>query len=166
MEVFLKEVQAMSTADIMLILDDQTDLYSDEELAILKTELNSRPENAVELEFEEDERQRIELENKEAFLKEEKRKSLKIQKLRENGYDGYWEYKVVSLVDSDSGVDWLEMQETLNELGMDGWHLISAYCNELGVNSRSVGFGGFTSGTNSTVDQNILIFERFNRFKQ
>ena len=39
-----------------------------------------------------------------------------------------------------------------------------AYANELGHNSTSGGFGGFSIGANSTVDQHILILERFVRF--
>ena len=53
MDKFKKEVKELSTADLLLILEDQVDLYSDEELKILRDELASRPENALELEAEE-----------------------------------------------------------------------------------------------------------------
>lgn len=49
----------------------------------------------------------------------------------------------------------------LNEYALDGWRLVSAYANELGHNSSSSGIGGFSVGSNSTVDQHILILERF-----
>lgn len=53
------------------------------------------------------------------------------------------------------------MTHTLNELGIDGWHLVTAYSNELGKNALSGGAGGVLLGVNSTIDENILIFERF-----
>ncbi len=97
--------------------------------------------------------------------------SLSISQLKNRGFDGYYEYKVVSLSDvggifkSNSGsVDTEKMTQTLNELGMDGWRLVTAYSNELGKNALSGGAGGALLGVNSTVDENILIFERFIKF--
>ena len=91
-----------------------------------------------------------------------------ISKLKEKNLDGYYEYKVISLQDisglfnRNSGrVNTEAMMQTLNDLGIDGWHLVTAYSNELGKNALSGGAGGFIMGTNSTVDENILIFERF-----
>ncbi len=96
---------------------------------------------------------------------------LRIEKLKESGAEGYYEYKAISLLDvggifnSNSGrVDTYEMTNTLNELGVDGWHLVTAYSNELGKNALSGGAGGALLGVNSTVDENILIFERFVKF--
>lgn len=45
-EEFKKEVKELSTADLFLILEDQVDLYSDEELKVLRDELSSRPNSA------------------------------------------------------------------------------------------------------------------------
>ena len=56
------------------------------------------------------------------------------------------------------------LAQTLNELGIDGWHLVTAYSNELGKNALSGGAGGVMLGVNSTVDENILIFERYVKF--
>lgn len=53
------------------------------------------------------------------------------------------------------------MAEQLNKLGREGWHLKCAYTNELGHNTTP----GFSGSTNATIDQNILIFERFIKFK-
>ena len=61
-------------------------------------------------------------------------------------------------------IDTNELMLNLNSLGIEGWHLVSAYSNEIGHTSSSSGFGGFSTGTNATIDQNILIFERFVRF--
>ena len=96
---------------------------------------------------------------------------MRIENLKESGAEGYYEYKTISLLDvggifnSNSGrVDTYEMTQTLNELGVDGWHLITAYSNELGKNALSGGTGGALLGVNSTVNENILIFERFVKF--
>ena len=93
---------------------------------------------------------------------------VRIDNLKAKGVDGYYEYKVISLQDvgglfrSNSGrVNVETMTQTLNELGIDGWHLVTAYSNELGKNALSGGAGGVLLGVNSTVDENILIFERF-----
>ena len=99
MDEFAREVKQMSTSDIMLILDDQLDLYSDEEISILRKELNSRPSNAVEL--EERERERLEeIQRLEELRKEqETHYRNKINNLKNNGIEGYYEYKVISLLD-------------------------------------------------------------------
>jgi len=183
MEKFKKEVKELSTEDLLLILDDQVDLYSDEELKILRDELASRPENALELEAEEQARkERLEAEEqarKEKIAKEAARKAegerllkLKLQafekklnSLKSKGYEGYYEYTTLSLVDNDGGaLSPYKITDLLNDYALDGWKLVSAYTNELGHNSSSNGFGGFSNGTNSTVDQHILILERFVRF--
>lgn len=95
-----------------------------------------------------------------------------IERLKSTGRDGYYEYKVLSLLDKgglfkkDSGrVDIQSMTQTLNELGREGWQLVTAYSNELGKNALSGGAGGAMFGVNSTVDENILIFERFIKIK-
>ena len=96
---------------------------------------------------------------------EEKRHAVAIEKLKENGAEGYCQYKVISLVDENGGyIDAKQLTANLNALGIEGWHLVAAYTNEIGHNSSSSGFGGYSSGTNATVDQNILIFERFVKF--
>lgn len=96
----------------------------------------------------------------------------KIENLAKLGLDGYYEYKVLSLLDEsgffkkDSGrVDTTTMTKVLNELGIQGWHLVTAYSNELGKNALSGGAGGAIFGVNSTIDENILIFERFVKTK-
>ena len=96
----------------------------------------------------------------------------KMDNLIKMGYDGYYEYKVISLLDesgffkkNSGAVNTDAMAQTLNQLGLEGWHLVTAYSNELGKNALSGGMGGAMLGVNSTVDENILIFERFIRIK-
>lgn len=93
---------------------------------------------------------------------------LRIENLKAKNIDRYYEYKVIRLSDmarlfsTNSGrVDVASMTQILNELGIDGWHLVAAYSNEQGKNALTVGAGGVVLGLNSTVDDNILIFERF-----
>ena len=117
---------------------------------------------AVEVKIQEENRARREA---------EQQHSIAIEALKKTGAEGYYQYKVISLMDigglfrSNSGrVNTEAMTQTLNELGMEGWHLVTAYSNELGKNAMSGGAGGVLLGTNSTVDENILIFERFVKF--
>lgn len=118
---------------------------------------------------EHDKQEQIRQQQEELARKQkEEQYHLRIKKLKEKNVDGYYEYKVISLLDvggifrSNSGrVDTETMTGTLNELGIDGWHLVTAYSNELGKNALSGGSGGVLLGVNSTVDENILIFERF-----
>jgi len=168
MENFVKEVKKISTADIMLILEDQIELYTEEEIKILKDELDSRPANALEIEEKEQERmEEIRLKEEEQ-RKEIERQKRNMENLNKLGLDGYYEYKVISLLD-ESGffsknpgkVDTYTMAEKLNELGIEGWRLVTAYSNELGKNALGGGAGGAAFGINSTIDENILIFERF-----
>lgn len=109
-----------------------------------------------------------------AVLKKKKEEEERLQKEKEEkekrergdraiaNAGGYWEYKVVSLIDDNGGgISPAELESTMNSLGSYGWHLKVAYANELGRNSSSSGAYGVSSGTNATIDQNILIFERF-----
>lgn len=88
---------------------------------------------------------------------EQEKYQARINHLKATGRDGYYEYKVISLVDKRGAVDAEKLMAQLNDLGLDGWRLQCAYTNEMGKDSLSI--AGF--GINSTADQNILIFERF-----
>lgn len=108
------------------------------------------------------EQQKREREEKNELFQERRRM------LQSNDIDGYWEYKAISLLDqgglfsADSGrVNTVKMTSLLNDMGLDGWHLVTAYSNELGKNAFSGGMGGTMLGVNSTVDENVLIFERW-----
>lgn len=171
MDKFRKEAKELSTADLKLILEDQADLYSDEEFKILREEFACRPENALELEAEEKARKVMseiiaaQREEKERQIQQKKQAFEKrINSLKSRGYEGYYEYTTLSLVDDDGGgLTPAQVTQLLNDYALDGWKLVSAYTNELGHNSSSSRFMGVSSGTNSTVDQHILILERFVR---
>lgn len=181
MEEFKKEVAEMFTTDIMLILEDQLDLYSDKEIEVLREELSKRSRSDEDLKNEKElinEKIKIKSEQKwieedklkeQRLIEENKRKSkiqreifeTKINNLRSQGYDEYYEYTALTICDDSNGyVNINNMLSQMNELALKGWKLVTAFSNELGKNTSSYGMGGFSSGTNSTIEQNILIFER------
>ena len=92
---------------------------------------------------------------------EQEKYQARINRLKATGRDGYYEYKVISLVDKKGAVDTERLMNELNDLGLDGWRLQCAYTNEIGKDALSI--AGF--GINATADQNILIFERFVKFE-
>ena len=101
------------------------------------------------------ERSRIQKERDEA---ERARKIEQINNLKKNGYEGYYEYKTIRVRDEyDGSVTTYEISNLLNEHALDGWRLVSSYANELGHNSSS----SYGTGTNATIDEHILIMERF-----
>lgn len=67
-----------------------------------------------------------------------------------------WEYLAVDVYDKWASADLKLINEKLNELGSQGWRLVTAYSNELGKNGVTIG----GVGINTTADQNIFIFER------
>ncbi len=98
------------------------------------------------------------IQHEQAEQKEIQRKfQERIDRLKSIGRTGYYEYKVISIVDKKGAVDINRLMAELNDLGLDGWRLQCAYTNEMGKDSLTV--AGF--GVNSTADQNILILERF-----
>lgn len=134
----------------------------------LQQQLEAQKKQQADLDREETLRQQ---EEDLARQQKEEQYHLRIENLKSKNADGYYEYKAISLLDvgglfrRNSGrVNTEAMTETLNELGVDGWRLVTAYSNELGKNAMSGGSGGVMLGINSTVDENILIFERFVKF--
>ena len=72
-----------------------------------------------------------------------------------------YEYILESVQDNSSGsANTYQIQSLLTRYAQGGWRLHSVFRNELGRNSRQIGVGGFSGGTNATIEQTILIFER------
>lgn len=72
-----------------------------------------------------------------------------------------YEYTVEIIYDKDSGhPNIAEIQHTLKTMAANGWRLVSVTTNEIGKTSSSTSFGGYSAGTNSTVDSILLFFER------
>ena len=150
---------------IQPFLKEKEEIANRKSAAKLEAEKQKQAEQQRKQEEQEKARQEKEaLERK----RREEQYHLRLDNLKSMKFDGYYEYKVISLSDvsglfkKNSGkVDIDAMTRTLNDLGLDGWHLVTAYSNELGKNALSGGVGGALLGVNSTVDENILIFERF-----
>lgn len=76
--------------------------------------------------------------------------------------EGYYEYEVIIISDDQNGhLNKVHLKNRLNEMGRNGWRLKAVTSNELGKNTSHVGIGGFGGGTNATIEETILIFERF-----
>ena len=72
-----------------------------------------------------------------------------------------FEYKAVSIIDNSTGSVNIEAVNTiLTKYANDGWRLVGSYSGEIGRNSSSSGAYGMSTGTNATIDESILIFER------
>lgn len=72
-----------------------------------------------------------------------------------------YEYAIEVVYDKrDGGADINALNAVLTKRAVKGWRLKNVLTNELGVNKSSLGYGGFSVGTNSTMDQVVLIFER------
>lgn len=72
-----------------------------------------------------------------------------------------YEYEVETLIDDASGsINTHVLKETLGKYAAEGWRLKSVFTDEIGKNSDSSGVGGVSSGTNATIEQVIMIFER------
>ena len=72
-----------------------------------------------------------------------------------------FEYDVVSILDKEhGGVDVERMSEVIATHASKGWRLVFAFPNEIGHDSSLSELAGISIGINSTIDQNILIFER------
>ncbi len=72
-----------------------------------------------------------------------------------------FEYDCVSITDEGNGkISVQKLKKELESHANSGWRLVCTMTNELGHNVSKSGYGGISSGTNATIDQNILIFER------
>lgn len=88
------------------------------------------------------------------------RQSLK-QQLITSSINDLYEYEVVSVTDDVSGaIDVNRLSAILKIYASEGWRLKTTITNEIGKNSVGVAFGSVGSGTNATIDQTVLIFER------
>ena len=84
MDEFLKEIKAMSASDLQLIVEDQRDLYSEEEFQMILNELESRGKNAIAVEKAEWDRQiKEEARKEEAAEKAAKKAALEEQRRKE-----------------------------------------------------------------------------------
>ncbi len=101
--------------------------------------------------------ERIKQQNKlieEAKLREEQ-KGIQLAK------NPLFEYQVITVDDLSTGqADQGSIQKVLSEWSEKGWRLHTIFTNEIGKSSTAASIGGFGTGTNATIDQTILVFER------
>ena len=168
------------------LFNERTDIK--EKMQILK---QKEEQGQIELQDEEEQKQRylqkMEEQRQQELKKAEELKQLKIRKaearrkaeekkqldiktaminrLAEHGLNGYFEYQVISLLDERGVLNAEKLQTILNSLGKEGWHVVGSYANEIGHNTKSGGIAGFSTGTNTTIDQNVIILERFVLFQ-
>jgi len=75
--------------------------------------------------------------------------------------DDLYKYDLVKIPNLTNGEsDIATIYKELSIHAAHGWKLHTIYSNELGKNASSVGAGGIPSGTNSTMCEDILVFEK------
>lgn len=76
-------------------------------------------------------------------------------------FNAVYEYAVESIQDnSDGSANTALISAIISNYASRGWRLHKTMVNEIGRTSQSSGVGGFSTGTNATIEQTILIFER------
>ena len=74
---------------------------------------------------------------------------------------GKAEYAVETVRDRDNGgADESALADVLAMYGEKGWRLKFCFTDEVGVESHSATVAGYTTGTNATINEIVLIFER------
>ena len=72
-----------------------------------------------------------------------------------------YEYTVETVRDRDNGgADESALNDMLAMYGERGWKLKFCFTDEVGVESHSATVAGYTTGTNATINEIVLIFER------
>lgn len=73
----------------------------------------------------------------------------------------YYEYDYVVVPNkSDGSTDRERIQDIISSHAIQGWRLVTMYSNELGKNSMGVAVGGVGGGTNTTMCEDVMVFER------
>ncbi len=73
----------------------------------------------------------------------------------------FYEYDYVVVPNMSDGSTNKEcIQEVIASHAMQGWRLVTMYSNELGKNSMDVAVAGVGGGTNTTMCEDVLVFER------
>lgn len=73
----------------------------------------------------------------------------------------FYEYDYIAIPNmSDGSTDKERIRDVISSHAMQGWRLVAMYSNELGKNSMGVAVAGVGGGTNSTMCEDIMVFER------
>lgn len=85
----------------------------------------------------------------------------KFNLLEEKSFPNLYDYKIEKVGNLPNGAsDDVKIQRLLIHYAERGWKLHTIYSNELGKNANSAGYGGMNSGTNATISEDVLVFER------
>lgn len=82
----------------------------------------------------------------------------RVEQIKKNSYYEY-DYVVVPNM-SDGSTNKEQIEEVISSHAMQGWRLVTMYSNELGKNSMGVSVGGIGGGTNATMCEDVMVFER------
>ena len=87
------------------------------------------------------------------------------EKRSQIGKNARYEYRVIEINDDYTGdsegrINVFKLQNIIDEYATAGWRIKTTFTNEIGRNAQSVTFGSYTTGTNATIDQIVIIFER------
>ena len=82
----------------------------------------------------------------------------RLEQIKKNPYYEY-DYVVVPNL-SDGSTNKERIEEVIASHAMQGWRLVTMYSNERGKNSMGVSVGGVGGGTNTTMCEDIMVFER------
>ena len=101
----------------------------------------------------------VKQEERHGIAEEKKKQQIEFDMNRNK--NALYENQVVVLQDKRTGeFDVEQYRNILNNYSAKGWRLKTVFLNEISKNASSVGYGGLSSGTNATIDQTILTFER------
>ena len=111
-------------------------------------------------EREEEERRKEEEERR--ILESRKRFEAEEEAIFYRAKNAYYEYDVVVLADDrwSGGFNVEKYTKILKQYAKEGWRLKTVFTNEAGKRSQTFGMGGNSVGTNATIEQTILTFER------
>ncbi|HCJ41153.1 DUF4177 domain-containing protein [uncultured Ruminococcus sp.] len=92
---------------------------------------------------------------------EDLRTYITLMSLKNDGKNHKMEYAVETVRDRDNGgADESALADVLAMYGEKGWRLKFCFTDEVGVESHSATVAGYTTGTNATINEIVLIFER------
>lgn len=80
------------------------------------------------------------------------------EQIKKNPFYEY-DYVVVNNL-PDGSTDKVRIDEIISRHAMKGWRLVTMYSNELGKNSVGGAIGGIGGVTNSTMCEDVMVFER------
>lgn len=82
----------------------------------------------------------------------------RLEQIKKNPYYEYDYVVVPNLPDGSTNKE--QIKEVISDHAIKGWRLVTMYSNEIGKNSMGVSVGGVGGGTNTTMCEDVIVFER------